>query len=296
MNNEIINGVVPILITPFDSKGRIDKDSLQSLIEYNISAGAHGLGIAVGSEIFKLNETERELVTKIVVNTVSGRIPVVVNTGASGTDLAIKYSKSAQDLGANILMVIPPNFLPVGPQEISDYYKAINNEVEIPIMLQDFPQSPISPSLALNLQQQCKNILYIKVESLPSTIKVAEMVTHVNKQLTIFGGAGGSYFIEELRRGSKGTMPFCSQTKKFIEVWNCFQNDNENEARIIFNKYILPVNRLETQSADLFYHFHKQFLVQLKIIENAYIRGPTMTPDQISQKEIDATIEYLKSN
>ena len=68
MTDSIITGVVPILITPFDSQGRIDSDSLQNLIDFNISAGVHGLGVANGSEIFKLNETERKLVTKTVVD------------------------------------------------------------------------------------------------------------------------------------------------------------------------------------------------------------------------------------
>ena len=55
MTESIITGVVPILITPFDSKGLIDSASLQSLIDFNINAGVHGLGVANGSEIFKLN-------------------------------------------------------------------------------------------------------------------------------------------------------------------------------------------------------------------------------------------------
>ena len=50
------------------------------------------------------------------------------------------------------------------------------------------------------------------------------MVDATKDVLTIFGGAGGSYFIEEMRRGAKGTMPFCSQPKEFVEVWNLLIN------------------------------------------------------------------------
>ena len=101
MTASIITGVVPILITPFDSQGRIDSDSLQSLIDFNINSGVHGIGVANGSEIFKLNELERKLVTKIVIEHVAGRVPVIINTGAHGTSLAIQYSKLAQEQGAD---------------------------------------------------------------------------------------------------------------------------------------------------------------------------------------------------
>ena len=46
MTASMITGVVPILITPFDSQGRIDSDSLQSLIDFNINSGVHGIGVA----------------------------------------------------------------------------------------------------------------------------------------------------------------------------------------------------------------------------------------------------------
>ena len=288
-----ITGVIPILITPFDSKGRIDIDSLQNLIDFNINSGVHGIGIANGSEIFKLNESERKLVTKIVVDHVAGRVPVIINTGAHGTALAIQYSKSAQEQGADGLMIIPPHFFPVGTKQVADYYEAIDSEITIPIFLQDIPQSPIPPSLALELAKKSRNISYIKVETSPIATKVSQMVDATKDVLTIFGGAGGSYFIEEMRRGAKGTMPFCSQPKEFVEVWNLFQKGDKEEAINLFNKFIVPISRLEIQTNDLCYHLHKQFLVKLGVIKNPHVRGPTMLPDPISQSEIDEMIKLI---
>jgi 4-hydroxy-tetrahydrodipicolinate synthase len=81
-----MRGIFPILITPFDEHARIDEDSLRGLVEFNLAAGVHGLGIALGSEVFKLSEAERDQMTRIVVDQVAKRVPVVVNTGAAGTD------------------------------------------------------------------------------------------------------------------------------------------------------------------------------------------------------------------
>ncbi|HMN29813.1 MAG TPA: dihydrodipicolinate synthase family protein, partial [Caldilineaceae bacterium] len=89
MQAEPMRGVFPILITPFHEDGRVDEESLRRLVEFDISAGVHGIGVALGSEIFKLSEAERDQVTRIVVDQVRGRIPVVINSGAPGADLAV---------------------------------------------------------------------------------------------------------------------------------------------------------------------------------------------------------------
>src|SRR5215510_11165573 len=143
-----MQGVFPILITPFDEKSRIDEESLRSLIEFNLAAGVHGLGVALGSEIFKLSEAERDQVTRIVVDQVKGRFPVVINTGAAGTDLAVYYSQAAEQNGADALMIMPPAFLPAGPDEVLEYFHAISAAVNIPIFIQDTPSAPVSAGLA----------------------------------------------------------------------------------------------------------------------------------------------------
>jgi len=293
MPEKTIRGVVPILVTPFDQNGGVDEASLKSLIEFNIAAGVHGLGVALGSEVFKFNEAERDTVIRCVIRVVNGRVPVVINSGAAGTDLAIYYSRRAEELGADALMIIPPTFMPVGAEEIADYYRRISKAVSIPIFLQDVPQGPIPPGMALRIAQECEHVRYIKVETLPITTKVADMARVAGDKLTIFGGAGGSYFIEEMRRGSVGTMPFCSQPGAFVEVWNRFQAGDERGARQVFDANIMAINRLGQQGGDLFYHLHKQLLVRLGVIRSAAVRSPTITIDPVTQREIDGLLADL---
>jgi 4-hydroxy-tetrahydrodipicolinate synthase len=293
MSSSVIRGVVPILVTPFHPDGSIDEASLASLIDYNIAAGVHGLGVALGSEVFKFNEAERAQITRATVKAVNGRVPVIINTGAAGTDLAVFYSKAAEAAGADALMVIPPSFFPVSAEEIFDYYKAIDRAVGIPIILQDVPQGPVSPGLALRLADACPNVKYIKVETLPVTAKVQAMSAAVDGRLTIFGGAGGSYFIEEMRRGAHGTMPFCSQPDDFVAVWDAFQRGDEATARSRFDATIMAINRLGNQGGDVFYHIHKQLLVRRGVIRGALVRSPTTPPDAITQREIDELLAQI---
>jgi len=293
MSTPSVRGIVPILVTPFDEQGEIDEKSLKNLIEFNIAGGVHGLGVANGSEMFKLNEAERAQVVRCVVKTVRGRVPVVISTGAPGTATAIQFSRAAEEAGADAVMLMPPNFMPVAANAITAHYRDISRAVGIPVILQDVPMAPVSPALALAIARECPTVRYIKVETFPLTAKVEAMVAAAADQLIIFGGAGGTYFIEEMRRGAQGTMPYCSQPKTFVEVWNLFQNGDEKGARRLFDERIMAVNRLTNQGHDTQHHLHKQMLVRRGVIRNAHVRGPTERPDPVTQGEIDELLLQL---
>src|SRR5919109_1508424 len=103
-----MRGIFPILLTPFDEQERIDEESLRSEVEFVLGAGVHGIGLALGSEILKLTEPEREQLVRIVVDQVGGRVPVVVNTGSQASFTAALYSRQAEALGASAVMCLPP--------------------------------------------------------------------------------------------------------------------------------------------------------------------------------------------
>ena len=296
MTARTMRGVYPILITPFHDDGRIDEASLRRLIDFNLEAGVHGLGVALGSEIFKLAEAERDQVIRIVVAQVNGRVPVVINTGAPGTDLAVFYSRRAQELGADALMIMPPAFMPAGPDEVLEYFGAISAAVTIPIFLQDTPTAPIGAGLARQLAAQCEWVRYIKVESMPITAKVAAMVEQAGDQLVVFGGAGGGYFIEELRRGAVGTMPFCTQPEAFVAIWNAVQAGDEGAAFEVFNRVLQPVARLSGQGVGLFYAVHKEILRHRGVIASAKVRSPAPAMDPMTRTELDQLLTTLYPN
>lgn len=290
---EPMRGVYTILVTPFDSEMRVDTDSLQQLVEYNIDAGVHGLGVALGSEVIALSEAERRLVTRTIVQQVRGRIPVVINTGGPVAELALLYSQMAKEDGADALMLRPPTFQPASPDQIIAYYKLVSDTVGLPIFIQDTPSTPVSGGLARQIGENCEYVRYVKVESGPPPYKVAQAVDSVGDLMTVFGGAGGSFFIEEMRRGSVGTMPGCSQPQDFVAVWDAYQAGDEITAQRILFEHILPVNRLATQSPGAFYHVHKEILRRRGIIRTANVRGPVQPLDRATQQEIGPVLDAL---
>ena len=288
-------GVFPILVTPFDDQSRVDEESLRRLVEFNIGAGVHGLGVALGSEVFRFSEAERRQVTRIVVDQARGRVPIVINTGAQGTDLAVLYSRMAEEAGADALMVMPPTLVPAGPMELREYFRAISDAVRIPIFIQDAGSPPVPAGLARQIAAESERVRYIKVESTPLPQRVAEAVTQTGDLLTVFGGAGGDHFIEELRCGSRGTMPSCSQPEAFVEVWDCCQSGDEPGACAVFDRKIAPVNRIAARGWGAFYHTHKEILRRRGVIRSAKVRGPIAPLDEASARELRAVIDELYS-
>jgi dihydrodipicolinate synthase/N-acetylneuraminate lyase len=293
MPETTMQGVFPILVTPFDEQSRVDEESLRHLVEFSVGAGVHGLGVALGSEVFRLSEAERLLVTRIVVDQARGRVPVVIHTGAQGTDVAVQYSRTAEEAGADALMVMPPSFVPAGPAEVREYFRAISDAVRIPIFLQDADNPPVPASLARQIAEESERVRYVKVESTPPAEKVAEAVARVGDLLTVFGGAGGEHLIEELRHGSQGTMPSCCQPEAFVEVWNCFRSGDEAGARAAFDRKIGPVNRIALRGWGALFHANKEILRQRGVIRSATVRGPMEPLDEATTRELQAVIDDL---
>ncbi len=285
-------GVVPILVTPFDEDGAIDESSLRNEVDFAIDAGVHGLGIALGSEIFKLTEAERDQVTTIVVDQVRDRIPVVVNTGAPATDLAVFYSRRAQELGALGVMCTPPGPGFSGPEVVS-YFSAISNAIDIPIVIQDTNATPVPAALIRSIGEAGSNATYAKVESVPPANQVHKAVQAAGDGMKIFGGAGGGQFLQELRRGSIGTMPFPSTAHAFVEIWDRWHAGDKAGAADVFDTQVWPLLRIGIGSLGSAHIVHKRALQRQGVIASDYVRPPIEELDPITLEELDEAFTQL---
>ena len=290
-----IEGIVPILLTPFKDDGSIDHDSLRREVDSVLREGVHGIGIAIGSEIFKLTWPERREMLSAVAKHVGGEIPLVMNTSAPGTDVAVALAREAADAGATRLMIWPPDFFPAGPDAVVEHLAHIADAAGLPVILQDVPQAPISPALALRIAEKVPLVDTIKVETQPTVGQVAAMVRAIEGKLTVLGGAGGGTIVEEFRRGARGTMPFASQAGEFMQVWNALRAGNFEHAQSVVETHILPVSRFGFQSGDLFYHVHKALLRENGVFGAGHVRSPTTRLDATTAEEMSRLLNRVKN-
>ncbi len=282
----VLFGVVPILVTPFDEDGDIDEASLRNEVDFAIDAGVHGLGIALGSEVFTFTEAERDRMTSIVVDQARDRVPVVVNTGAASTNLAVYYSRRATELGAAALMCTPP-----APgfslDAVIGYYQAISDAARLPVVIQDTPATPVAASAIRTVANACKYVTYAKVESVPPALQVYKAVQDAGDAVEVFGGAGGGQFLQELRRGSIGTMPFPSSARAFVQVWDAWQAGDNATAQAVFDTQIASLLAIQVGSLGGAHQVHKEALRRQGVIRTSYVRPPFEPLDPMTREDLE---------
>src|SRR6186997_2636235 len=102
-------GLFPVVPTTFTEAGELDLASQKRCVDFMIDAGSNGLCILANfSEQFVLSDTERGLLTETICAHVAGRVPVIVTTTHFSSRLCAERSRRAQDLGAAMVMVMPP--------------------------------------------------------------------------------------------------------------------------------------------------------------------------------------------
>ena len=293
MVDRSMTGVYPILQTPFDAEGRIDEEDLRHEVEWAIDCGVDGLGIAMASEIYKLNEAERDLVLKAVVDQAGGRAKVIMNTTAESTDVAAFHSRRAEELGADGVMIGTPMFIPAHPAEAVLHFKTAAEAIGVPVFMQDQPAAPIGPGLAANIARQHENLCYAKVETPPTVPRMAELAElSTETGLVIFGGYGGMFMFEEARRGSVGTMPGCTMPDVFVRFWKMWHEGDRQRAESEFRRYAAFTQAL-SQGLGLGAWIYKHVLVRRGIFKTVHTRRPALPPDERQLRETDEILDEL---
>ena len=132
-------GSITALITPFKN-GEVDAKAFQRLVEWQIDQGTHGL-VPVGTtgESPTLNHEEHKRVIELCIEAAAGRVPVIAGTGSNSTSEAIALTRFAKEAGADGALVVTPYYNKPTQEGLYLHYKAINDAVDIPIIIYNIP-------------------------------------------------------------------------------------------------------------------------------------------------------------
>ena len=198
-------GSYGVLVTPFTADGKlIDTQKLKNLIDWQIQSKSPGI-IVLGTtgEFLAITDDERDLVIETAVKHVAGRIDVLVGTTNAYTPKAVRYSKKAQELGCDGLMILPPYYYTPTHEEIFQYYKAICDEVSVPIMLYNNPFTSnvdMPAKLVAKLAKSFEQVRYIK-EASQDIARVRDVIEESNGLVKVFAG---ERVVESYQLGATG--------------------------------------------------------------------------------------------
>ncbi len=185
----MFHGLYTALITPFKN-GKIDEKSFQSLVEWQIAEGVHGL-VPCGTtgESPTLTYEEHKRVVALCVEAAAGKVKVLAGTGANSTDEAIMFTRHAKQAGADGALIVAPYYNKPMPEGIYQHYKAIAKTVEIPIVIYNIPGRSVIDIKDDTLERLAKisNIVGVK-DATGDLSRVSTLRARVGKEFTQLSG------------------------------------------------------------------------------------------------------------
>lgn len=263
-----VTGIVPMLVTPFDSDGAVDEESLRRLVAHEIEAGSHGLAVlGLAGEGMFLSRDERERVARVAIEE-AGSTPVLVGCSADSTAEAVALVATASHLGATEVMVAPPRRVDWTGDDFRTHYRTVANAATCDVMVQDAPFAigvELGVDLVLELCEELPNVRSYKVEALPYWENAIIARQAAGDRLRILGGHGGLYLMDVLDSGAVGLIPGADLTEHLVLAWNAFQRGDQAEAEHIYAE-LLPLLVYEAQSLGLLIGGAKTLLQRRGII------------------------------
>lgn len=287
-----LGGVLPVLPTPFDPAGVLMPEDIAREVEWALGHGVHGIVVlGVASEVFRLGDSERSRVIEAAVEAVSGRVPVVAGAGHLSTALATAAARAAVAAGASALLVPPPPVGRASAAAIVEYFSAIAETVEVPIILQDDPVHlgvGLAVSTIVELRERHPNCSYAKLEELPSMAKIRDVNRATAGRVSCLGGSGGVYVLEELAAGATGIMSGFSFPEGLVAVHAAWRSGDFARAREL-NRLLSDLARLEALPV-VSLSIRKRLYVARGAMSNATLRAPAVEVDdwtwQLAEREL----------
>jgi 4-hydroxy-tetrahydrodipicolinate synthase len=290
-----LRGVYTIALTPFTDEGDVDERSIDSLSEFYVDAGVHGITIlGIMGEAHKLSDAERRAVTERYVSVVDGRVPVIVGCSAVATKVVAERARTAEEAGASAIMVAPPNNQK-NLDLVFEHYRRVSAAISVPLVVQDEPVNTgvVMPApFIARLVNEIEGCRYVKLEEAPTTIKISAFLKGIETEAGIFGGLGGMYFYEELSRGASGTMTGFAHPHILVETYRLFTEGERREAQEYFFRY-LPLIRFEAQLGVGDVGIRKEILKLRGVVASSHVRFPAPSLDEETLRELEDLVEVL---
>lgn len=227
----MFHGVYTAIITPFRD-GSVDEKKLEELVNYQIDAGMKGI-VACGTtgEFITLNQDEQKRIITLCSELCKDKVQLIIGTGAIQTSQTIAQSQYAQQAGADGVLVMTPWYVKPSQESLYQHYKALNDEVDIPIIIYNNPTRTgveISFETLVSLAA-FKNIRGYK-ESGSCLQRISALKCHLGDRLSLLAG-NDDPFAAHLAMGGHGGFMMGSNVAPhlFVDLMKAWDANNLQE-------------------------------------------------------------------
>lgn len=240
MKKLVFTGSGVALVTPMKQDGSINYEKLGELIEFHINSGTEAIiACATTGESPVLNHEEHCEAIRFVVEKVNKRVPVIASSGSNDTNYAAELSRSAQELGADALLMVTPYYNKTSQAGLVRHYNYVADRVDLPIILYNVPSRTgcnIKPETYLELSKH-PNIVATK-EANGDICSVAKTISLCGDSLAVYSGED-SQTLPILILGGKGVISVFANVLPGVMHQICadYFSGNIESSRTAFLKY-----------------------------------------------------------
>ena len=227
-----LRGIYPALPTPMIAGGEVNYGALRDLVDIVIGQGVNGLYLCGSTaESLLLSEDERKKIVETVVRQAAGTVNIIVHTGGSSTDAAVRLSKHAKENGADAISSVPPLYFKYTTDEVITYYRELIEAADMPLVVYNIPAFTginMTQGAALEL---FKHPRVVALKHTNTNMYELERILAHHPSLIALNGYDEA-FLSGLSMGAAGmigsTVNFMA--RKFIALRNAFLSGQNAEA------------------------------------------------------------------
>lgn len=253
----MFRGSITALITPFSS-GAVDYDAFETLVEWQIDQGSHGV-VACGTtgESPTLSSEEHARIVERTVAVVKGRIPVIAGTGTNSTASTIEATLHAERSGADAALIVTPYYNKPTQEGLYAHYKAVHDATDLPIVIYNIPgRSVVDMSLeVMSRLAELPRIVGVK-DATADLSRVALLRARVGDEFCQLSGEDGTA-LPFLAAGGHGCISVTSNVAPALcaQMQDAWNDGRIDDAQAISDQ-LAPVSKslfFETSPAPVKY-------------------------------------------
>jgi 4-hydroxy-tetrahydrodipicolinate synthase len=282
-------GVYPAVTTKFTANGAIDPDAFTKGIRAQTEAGVHGIiiGGSLGESSTLTHDDRIELLH--LAQSVTKEVPILLNIAEGATSSAIRLARLAQDQGADGLMVLPPMMYKPTDDETVEYFSAIAQSTDLPIIVYN---NPVDYKVEVTILMLEGLLVHDTIQSIKESTRDVSNVTRLRtafgERIKILCGVD-TIAMEELLMGADGWVAglvnaFPAET---VAIYNLTKAGKIEEARKIYS-WFMPLLELD---------IHPQLVQNIKLAEmmtglgTEHVRAPRKPLEGVEREKVMKTIK-----
>lgn len=292
---------VPVMITPFNLKAKVDLDVVSNLIDFYLAAGVKGFfANCLSSEMYSITEDERLELTQHIVRYVNGRVPVVA-TGSFGltVDDKAEFTKKIYDTGIDAVILITGHYANIEDSDevlLKNFDRMFKLTGNIPLGMYECP-APYKRIIGADVFKtllSSNRLVYHKDTSIDlEKVKAKIDIVKETKSNLEFFDAHSPNAMYSLQMGAKGMSSISGNFYPEILVW--MVNNANDPAKLDQVKWLQSeISRVDPLIHVAYPMSAKYFLRKRGLPVRTISRATALelTPDQ--KKTLDEIHESFK--